>query len=483
MTDTRKSAIAAAFGAAAHGYDTHAAVQRMVANRLADRVAALPLPAVPRVLEIGCGTGFLTRALRERLGVAEWFVTDLSPDMVARCRAGFEGAEDIHFAVMDGERVGLGDLVADGRGFDLICSSLAAQWFADLPAALAAWARALAPGGYIAYATVAAGTLAEWCEAHEALGFEPGVPPFATPESLVAAWPPGGDGRVEVETIPRRHPDAHAFLTELRGIGAHLPAEGRAPLPAGVLRRLMRRFAAPAGIEVSWRIAYGIHRRFPDGGAARSGRTVFVTGTDTDVGKTLASACLVKAWSADYWKPVQTGVAVDRGDGPTVTDLAGLTPDRLLPPAAVFQEPLSPHAAAASEGRSLTLAGIERPARADQSRPLVVEGAGGLLVPLGDGTFMVDLIEKLAAPVVLVARSGLGTINHTLLSIEALRARGLPLAGVIMSGPPNPSNRHAIETYGQTRVLAEIPRLDRVDAETVAKVAAELIPPLDTVAP
>lgn len=473
MTATsRKAAIAAAFGRAAAGYDDHATLQRLVAQRLADRIAELPLPRHPRVLEIGCGTGFLTRALRDRIGPAQWLVTDLSPRMAARCRAGLDDPADSRFLAMDGEHPCL--TRADG-GFDLICSSLAAQWFGDLPAALARWGGLLAPGGHIAYATVAEGSLAEWCAAHEEIGRPAGVLPFAPLAQLAQAWPGGGEGRVWAESIARSHPDAAAFLTEMRGIGAHLPAEGRRPLPAGALRRLLRRFAAPVGIDVTWRIAYGVFRRFAP---PRPG--VFVTGTDTGVGKTLASACLVRAWGASYWKPVQTGVATEAGDSETVAALAGLGPERIFPPAAVYDAPLSPHAAAALEGRSIRLADIQLPP--DDGRPLVAEGAGGALVPLSDGAFMADVAEKLGLPVVLVARSGLGTINHTLLSLEALRRRNAPVAGVILSGPPNPGNRAAIERFGHVRVLAEIPLLDGApDAAAVARIAETLMPSLESV--
>lgn len=471
--ESRKSLIAEAFGRAAAGYEDHATLQRMAARRLADRIAELPLPRHPRVLEIGCGTGFLTRALRERVGPATWTVSDLSPRMAARCRAALGDPEDAAFVALDGEDPAL----EPGPRFDLICASLAVQWFGDLGAALARWSRLLAPGGHIAYATVAAGSLTEWCAAHEEIGRPAGVLPFVPAAELARAWPLGGEGRVEEETIARHHADAHAFLTELRGIGARVPAEGRAPLSAGDLRRLLRRFSAPAGIDVTWRIAYGLYRRFP---GARRG--VFVTGTDTGVGKTLVSACLARAWGASYWKPVQTGVAAEPGDSETVATLAQLPDDRVFPPAAVFDAPLSPHAAAALEGRSVRLADIALPP--DDGRPLVAEGAGGLLVPLSDGAYIVDVAEKLELPVVLVARSGLGTINHTLLSLEALRRRRVPVAGVVMSGPPNPGNREAIERFGRVRVLAEIPQLEGPpDADAVARVAADLIPPLESVLP
>lgn len=206
---------------------------------------------------------------------------------------------------------------------------------------------------------------------------------------------------------------------------------------------------------------------------------VFVTGTDTGAGKTVAAACLARAWQAGYWKPVQTGAATGDDDTATVTALAGLQPTRVFAPAHVLQAPLSPHAAAELEDVRITMDAIVLPQTA---HPLVVEGAGGVLVPLNERDLMIDLMASLALPILLVARSTLGTINHTLLSLAALRSRGLPVAGVVFSGPPNAGNRAAIEHFGQVRVLAELPPVDPLDHAAVAHLS-RLIPPLREVAP
>jgi len=203
---------------------------------------------------------------------------------------------------------------------------------------------------------------------------------------------------------------------------------------------------------------------------------VFVTGTDTDVGKTLVSAILVKAWGGDYWKPYQTGVAAASGDTETVAALLGPGGGHALhAPACVLRAPLAPWAAARAEGVVLDVSALRPPRTAV---PLVVEGAGGLYVPVDERHMMIDLAARLALPVVLVARSTLGTINHTLLSLRALRARGLSVLGVVMNGQPSPGNREALERFGPVRVIAEIPPLARVDAAAVAAVAAG-IPALD----
>jgi malonyl-CoA O-methyltransferase len=195
---------------------------------------------------------------------------------------------------------------------------------------------------------------------------------------------------------------------------------------------------------------------------------VFVTGTDTGIGKTLVSACLAHRLGADYWKPAQTGTQDGDDDTATVAALARLPPERIHPPRHRFAAPLSPEAAAAMEGASIRLEDFTLPAT---HRPLVVEGAGGVLVPIGGGATMADLMVSLGLPVVLVARTTLGTINHTLLSLAALRARGLTVAGVVLVGRPNQGNRDAIAAHGSVRILAEIPWLDRIDADEVARLA------------
>ncbi len=128
-----------------------------------------------------------------------------------------------------------------------------------------------------------------------------------------------------------------------------------------------------------------------------------------------------------------------------------------MPEAYVLPDALAPHEAARRAGIAIDMAKLVPP---PCDRPLVVEGAGGLMVPLDDQFYVIDLARDLGLPLILVARSTLGTINHTLLSLEAIRRRGLPLAGVVINGPETPHNRAAIERYGQVEIIAEIPRLD-----------------------
>ena len=452
---TRVQTVARRFGAAAGSYEGAATLQRLVAERLTARiVAGIPHPATAttRILEIGCGTGLLTRALRRRLPRADIVATDLAPDMIAVCRRGLSGDARLRLLAMDGARP------AVRGGFDLVCSSLALQWLGDPEAVLRSWNGLLAPGGRLMIATLADGSLAEWRAAHAAEGLADGglVLPTLDRLRLTARW--------DLETVIVPHADGLDFLRTLRRVGAGQPAPGHRPLDAGRLRRVLRRFEAEGGCQASYQVAYGSLRR-----PVRAG--VFVTGTDTGVGKTLVSACLTRAWDADYWKPLQTGLADDPGDGATVLRLAGCDPARIQPPAAALRAPLSPEDAARLEDIVIDRDRLTLPMG---DRPLVVEGAGGVLVPIAPGLLMIDLIERLALPVVLVARSTLGTINHTLLSLQALRERGIAVAGVILNGPLSPGNRDAIERHGAVRVLAELPPLDPPDAEAVARLAERM---------
>jgi len=181
--------------------------------------------------------------------------------------------------------------------------------------------------------------------------------------------------------------------------------------------------------------------------------TYFVTGTDTDVGKTVASALLTRQLNAFYWKPIQSGTE-EGYDRLSIQRYAGIKADKILPSVYEFKAPLSPHEAAALEGRRIDPAQLVCP---PVSGDVVIEGAGGLMVPLNEDTLLIDVIERLCDEVIVVARTTLGTINHTLLSLMCLRARGLKVKGVILSGPARPNNAAAITHYGQVPVLGWIP--------------------------
>ena len=189
-----------------------------------------------------------------------------------------------------------------------------------------------------------------------------------------------------------------------------------------------------------------------------------VCGTDTDVGKTVVSAWLVQGLGADYWKPVQSGLA-DGSDSERVQRLLDLPPQRLIPEVYRLSQPVSPHWAAEQDGVSIDLARLRLPTC---KTPLVVETAGGLLVPLSRKRLQIEQLQSWGLPVLLVGRSGLGTLNHCLLSIEALRQRRIPLLGLVLNGPPHADNPRTLQQLSGVPVLAQLPHLDPLSAQALA---------------
>ena len=185
-----------------------------------------------------------------------------------------------------------------------------------------------------------------------------------------------------------------------------------------------------------------------------------ICGTDTDVGKTVVSALVVQGLGATYWKPVQSGLEGGSDSG-RLQALLQLPGTRLLPEAYRLQTPVSPHWAAELEGITIDPARLALPAVAGT---LVVETAGGLLVPLRRDWLQIDQLAAWGLPVLLVARSGLGTLNHTLLSVQALRQRSIPLLGLVLNGPLHPDNPATLAALAQAPVLAQLPPLEPLTA-------------------
>ena len=225
---------------------------------------------------------------------------------------------------------------------------------------------------------------------------------------------------------------------------------------------------------------------------------IFISGTDTNIGKTLVSSWLALHTGFAYFKPIQTGSK----DGTDSEEVARLSKVKIYPETYIYREPLSPHLAARIENEKIDIDKIILPREeelipfsrlnqpyefarpstaslfnigADQRFPkirrdhlkmgngIIVEGAGGLLVPINDEYLMIDLIKKLGTPLILVSSTKLGTINHTLLSLEALRSRNIEILGVIMNGENNVDNKESIEKYGNIEVLAEFPLLKTIN--------------------
>lgn len=186
---------------------------------------------------------------------------------------------------------------------------------------------------------------------------------------------------------------------------------------------------------------------------------IFVTGTDTGIGKTVVSAMLTKALDASYWKPIQAGLE-EETDTEFVRRTTGFFDDRIIPERYRLQTPMSPHGAAKIDDVYIQMSDFSLPEY--ETDHLVVEGAGGLMVPINNNDMIIDLISYLQMPVVLVARSSLGTLNHTFLSLEALRKRHIPILGVVMNGPEHQSNREAIQHYGNVDILAEVDTIEDI---------------------
>lgn len=208
---------------------------------------------------------------------------------------------------------------------------------------------------------------------------------------------------------------------------------------------------------------------------------LFITGTDTNIGKTTVSAALLHRYrttaNLGYWKPVQTGFPED-DDTRTVQALGLCSSGEICAEGARLPRPLSPHLSARYCGREIDLASLLRPSETlADSRAWVIEGAGGVLVPLNTREFMIDLIAALQLPALVVARSTLGTINHTLLTLAALRSRAIPIAGIVLCGEPNADNRRSIETYGNAPTLGEMPLFSPLTAETLGKWARSQLDP------
>ncbi|MFM1931826.1 MAG: hypothetical protein RL226_1129 [Bacteroidota bacterium] len=195
----------------------------------------------------------------------------------------------------------------------------------------------------------------------------------------------------------------------------------------------------------------------------------FVTGIDTNAGKTVVSAALCHVLGADYWKPVQSG-DLDNTDSMKVKALAP-EDTHLFPERYQLTRPMSPHASAALDGIKIELSQLQLPSNA---RPLIVEGAGGIMVPLNEDQTILDLLLVWNIPTIVVTRNYLGSINHTLLSLEVLQQRGVPVAGIIVNGEGNRTSEAAIERMSGIPVLCRIPTLETLDRWTLATVATEI---------
>ncbi len=198
-------------------------------------------------------------------------------------------------------------------------------------------------------------------------------------------------------------------------------------------------------------------------------RKIFVTGIGTDVGKTVVSSVLVEGLKADYWKPVQTGSFFST-DTAKVQKWVSNSESKFHPESYLLQQHMSPHAAAEHEGIQLKLSDIHLP---ETNNTLIIEGAGGLMVPLNKEEYMIDLIAKLDAEVVLVVQNYLGSVNHSLLSFEVLKQRGLKILGLIFNGSSHQLSEDIILSYSKLKVLGRVGKETELSKEVIARYAKE----------
>lgn len=203
-------------------------------------------------------------------------------------------------------------------------------------------------------------------------------------------------------------------------------------------------------------------------------KKIFVSGIDTNIGKTIASAIICKALGADYWKPIQSG-ELDNSDTLKVKRYLGKHEAHIHPEAFAFKHALSPHAAAEHEGVEITLDQIHVP---PTENTLVIEGAGGPMVPLNLENTYLDFIETLDASVVLISKNYLGSINHTLLCLEVFKQRKIRVAGILITGGENPSSEKAITSISGIPILGHVDWSYSIDSDFVAEQAEKLKPAL-----
>lgn len=249
MNSGRKQRISNAFGAAADHYDDHAGPQRAAAALVADLAQRQSPAGVERILEIGCGTGLLTRHIQSRWPAAELIVTDLSPTMLARtAKGGFVAGT---FLAMDGEAP-----LFEGEWFDLILSNLAFQWFDDLGEAIARLFRLLRPGGSLIFSTMGGESFGRWRAAHAACGLTPGVPAYPSLADFRTLLSGFDDAFAFDEDYALRCGDSKGLIAHLKGIGAVVPSEGRPPLGPKELRQVMKAFDEAGGDDV-YQLVFG----------------------------------------------------------------------------------------------------------------------------------------------------------------------------------------------------------------------------------
>jgi len=199
-------------------------------------------------------------------------------------------------------------------------------------------------------------------------------------------------------------------------------------------------------------------------------KTIFITGNGTDIGKTIISAIITEHLEADYWKPVQSG-ELDNTDTMKVKSLVSNSKTIFHPEQFKLVQPLSPHASAEIDGVEIELEDFKLPSTTNH---LVIEGAGGLMVPLNNRILIADLITHFKSSVIVVSRNYLGSINHTLLTIQELRSRNIPIIGIVFNGEHNPQTENFILQYTQLPLLFRVEMEEQIDKQTILKYSRQI---------
>lgn len=200
-------------------------------------------------------------------------------------------------------------------------------------------------------------------------------------------------------------------------------------------------------------------------------KTYFITGIGTGIGKTIVSAILTEKLQADYWKPIQSG-DLDHSDSLSIAALISNKKTTIHPEQFKLTQPLSPHLSARIDGIQISAAAIKAPVTGNN---LVIEGAGGLMVPINEQELILDLIKSLNAKVIVVSQNYLGSINHTLLTLEVLKLNKVEVEGLIFNGPANEESERYISTYSGIPILGRIPQLENLDQESVLKAGENIL--------
>ncbi|KMQ86309.1 dethiobiotin synthase [Lasius niger] len=404
--------IKTSFAKAKH-YDDFAVIQPIAANLLAEIIPSrIHTKKIRRILELGAGTGALTQKIAPLFPYAEYVCTDLSEDMLQRAEKKTKHLGlNLSFIPLNMEEFPKGlpeDHPLAGQ-FDLIISNLAFQWVEQRHEALKAIYSKLTESGAAFLTTLLDGTLTEWRHACEASDNPCSVPFYPSVAELEGEYK---HAKWKKYQIQEEVENAISFLKGLKEIGA-------------TPKNLMN---------------------------VQPQKGFFVTGTDTDVGKTYQSAKLVKEETGVYWKPFQTGLKSDIGDKETILKESGCQPEDILPCAYEFQEPLCPLSAAEKDQKIIEPEKLSIP-KYDTERTLIIEGAGGLMVPIWDDLFIIDLIKALNLPVILVAKNKLGALNQIFSSLALLEAYNLPLHKLILWGEDKQGNGEILNNYLPKKTL------------------------------